>query len=155
MESSLKTTKNFCPENAHSFPDKLYPDKVSPCTPNTAPSLQNTKKASKENFENYTQLWQANEHDTENNLCVEWHYPEGKASVSDLRLEERFGFEFKTEYIKFTPLTIRKVLANSGFQTFLNRIISPESFLLWIFLGETKSDGTSLHISGCYLEDGP
>ena len=113
--------------------------KFPPCTPNTAPSLQNMKKASKENFENYTQRWQANEHDTENNLCVEWHYPEGKASVSDLRLEEKFGFEFKKEYIQFTPLTIRKVLANSGFQTFLNRIISPESFLLWIFLGETKS----------------
>lgn len=76
---------------------------------------------------------------TGNNLCVKWHYPEGKASVSDLRLEEKFGFEFKTEYIQFTPLTISKVLANSDFQTFLNRIISPESFLLWIFLGETKS----------------
>lgn len=67
---------------------------------------------------------------TGNNLCVKWHYPEGKASVSDLRLEEKFGFEFKTEYIQFTPLTISKVLANSDFQTFLNRIISPESFLL-------------------------
>ena len=95
------------------------------------------KKAGKENFQSYTQRqsWQANEHNTVNNLCVKWHDPEG----SDLSLGEKSVFELKAEYIWVTPLTIKKVLANSSFQTFLNRIISPGSFLLWVFLEETKS----------------
>lgn len=102
------------------------------------------KAAGKDNFQNYTQRqsWQSNKHNIGDKLSAQWHYTEGLASVSDVRQGEKSVLELKAKYIQVTSLTIRKVLVNSGSQTFFSS--STGSFLLGaffcrVFLGETKS----------------